>query len=732
MPKLNILHRAGSSLPVRSLLVLVVLWLTACSTPATSSEPTPFSEPNSIQASSVPSTPTAPAAPEVNTPVSPATESPAPDPAKASAQGVRLAVIGDYGLSGEPLARVAALVNSWEPDAILTTGDNNYPDGYAETIDENIGQYFSEYIGNYQGAYGPGATENRFFPALGNHDLNTAMGAPYFDYFTLPGNERYYDVRFGAVHVFFLNSDTREPDGVGRSSTQAAWLQQALSASDAPWKLVILHHPPYSSGIHGYTDYAQWPFEAWGASAVLSGHDHTYERVMMNGIPYFVNGLGGGPRYEFVDVVPGSEVRYRENYGAMLIEAEPARMLLRFINVDGEEIDRYSVGLPQASGGEASPLPQDTATASPQPALQTVGALPAPEAFQWTPYAQGLSSPVNLIPAPDQSGGLFVLEQAGTIRVIQDGQVLPEPFLDIRDRVGSQANEQGLLGLAFHPRFLENGQFFLNYTDRDGNTVIARFLVDDPVNTLQADPASEQRLLYILQPFGNHNGGQIEFGPDGFLYIGMGDGGSAGDPEDNAQNPQTLLGKLLRIDVDRGQPYAIPADNPYVDGVAGLPEIYLSGVRNPWKFSFDPANGDLYIADVGQNQWEEINYLAAGTATGADLGWDYREGPFPYEDEPPAGLQLVDPVAWYDHSQGCSVTGGVVVRGEVLPEFQGVYLYADYCTGRVWGLLKLADGSFQNAQLFQVQGQSVAFAAGPQGQVYLLDRGGFVYELVPR
>lgn len=731
MPKPQALRRTGRSLAVLLLLVVAALLVTACSSRASSPEPTSPTVPSATQTSRLLGTPPASTAPFTETPAAPAAEPTEPDPIEVNTQIMRLAVIGDYGLSGEPLARVAALVKSWEPDAILTTGDNNYPDGSADTIDENIGQYFNEYIGNYQGAYGPGAAENRFFPVLGNHDLDSAMGMPYFDYFTLPGNERYYDVRFGALHVFFLNSDTRENDGVGQSSTQAAWLQQALSASDAPWKLVILHHPPYSSGIHGSTDYAQWPFAAWGASAVLSGHDHTYERLMVNGIPYFVNGLGGGPRYEFVETQSGSEVRYRDQYGAMLIEAEPARMVLRFINVDGQEIDRYSVGLPQASGGEPTSLvPEQTTTASPQPAPQTVSALPAPEAFQWMLYVQGLNSPVNVVPAPDQSGRLFVLEQAGIIRVIQDGQVLPEAFLDIRDRVGSQANEQGLLGLAFHPRYLENGQFFVNYTDRDGNTVIARYQVNDPLNSKVADPSSEQGLLYILQPFGNHNGGQIVFGPDGFLYIGMGDGGSAGDPEDNAQNPQTLLGKMLRIDVDRGQPYAIPADNPYADGVAGLPEIYLSGVRNPWKFTFDAANGDLYIADVGQNQWEEVNYLPVGTASGANLGWDYREGPFPYEDEPPAGEQLVDPVAWYDHSQGCSVTGGVVARGTALPEFQGVYLYADYCTGFVWGLLRLSDGSFQNAQLFQVQGQSVAFAEGPQGEIYLLDRGGTLYELV--
>ncbi len=660
----------------------------------------------------------------------------AASPDHVEAQLVSLAVIGDYGYAGEPLARVAALIKSWAPDYILTAGDNNYPDGEAETIDHNIGQYFHEFIGNYAGEYGPGSPENRFFPALGNHDLNTALGQPYFDYFTLPGNERYYDILLGPVHVFVLNSDTREPDGVAISSTQAAWLQSQLGASTAPWKLVIAHHPPYSSGIHGSVDYLNWPFAEWGASAVISGHDHTYERLEVDGIPYFVNGLGGGPRYEFVEILPESVVRFRQDYGAMLIEAEPARMVFRFITVDGTEVDRFTLGLPQATSAE-TPSPASTLAVSPSPLPDEVAhnaeTLPSPDAFQWRVYASGLDNPVGLIPSVDQTRVLYALEQAGVIRVIENGQVLAEPFLDIRDRVGLNASEQGLLGLAFHPGFADNHLFYVNYTDQEGNTVISRFQAEaDASGSWRADPDSEQQLLYILQPYGNHNGGHILFGPDGYLYIGMGDGGSAGDPQGNAQNPQTLLGKLLRIDVNGGQPYAIPPGNPFAGNGSGLPEIYATGLRNPWKFAFDPATDELYLADVGQNQWEEINVLGFEALDGANFGWDYFEGPAAFESSPPPGLELVEPVAWYDHSQGCSVSGGVVYRSSQLPEFSGVYLYADFCSGQVWGLLKDAQGSFQNALLFRLDGFPVGFAQDLNGDYFLVDKAGVIYRLERR
>lgn len=718
----------GGRLPILFLLVVLAVVLAACSPASQDPSPAIASPTQSITASPTAAAPAASAtSAATGETAAPATESAGltAESNPAAAERLRLAVIGDYGLAGEPLAQVAALVKSWQPDYILTTGDNNYPSGAAETIDENIGQYFHEYIGNYQGSYGPGAAENRFYPALGNHDLDIAQGQAYFDYFTLPGNERYYDVQLGPVHVFVLNSDSREPDGVGRSSTQAAWLQAGLAASPAPWKLVVAHHPPISSGTHGPVDWMDWPFAEWGASAVLFGHDHIYERLTVDDIPHVINGLGGGPRYEIVNVQPQSEVRYRDNYGALLIESDTSGLVFSFVNIAGEEIDRFSLGQPQASSGEGAPNEESLPP--------TVSSLPAPEAFSWQPYVQGLNSPVGLLPAVDGSGRLYVLEQEGLIRVIADGELLPEPFLDLRERVGRNANEQGLLGMAFHPDFTENGFFYLNYTDEDGNTVVARYQAAEPASGAPvAQRDSEVRLLFVVQPYGNHNGGHIQFGPDGYLYIGMGDGGSGGDPQGNAQNPQTLLGKLLRLDVDGGQPYAIPPGNPYAEGEDGLPEIMALGLRNPWKFDFDAATGALYIADVGQNAWEEVNYLPPGEIAGANLGWDYREGPAAYEGQPPADLSLVDPVAWYDRSQGCSITGGEVYRGQAFLDLAGVYLYADYCSGQVWGLLRQATGEFQNAQLFQVSGRPVDFAQDPGGNIYLLDQSGAILQLVRR
>jgi tartrate-resistant acid phosphatase type 5 len=292
--------------------------------------------------------------PSTDTPL-PATQTSTSTPTLTS-DPVRFAVIGDYGSGDQDAAAVAELVKGWNPDLIITTGDNNYYDGEAETIDENIGQFYHEFIFPYKGSYGPGAQVNRFFPSLGNHDWSTrkeidgqVVPYPYLDYFELPGNERYYDFVSGPVHFFALDSDSREPDGVGSSSIQAQWLKDQLAASTAPWKIVYMHHPPYSSGRHGNIDWMQWPFDEWGASAVLSGHDHVYERIILADFPYFVNGLGGYSRYSFETPVEGSQVRYRENYGAMLVEAGAWTMNFQFINIDGEVIDSYQLELEHMS-----------------------------------------------------------------------------------------------------------------------------------------------------------------------------------------------------------------------------------------------------------------------------------------------------------------------------------------------------------------------------------------------
>lgn len=299
--------------------VILIFFLASCTT-VLSTPPTPIPT----------STPT-----ETPTPTITPTPSPTPIPI------VRFAVIGDYGMAGDPLAAVADLVDSWQVDFIITTGDNNYPLGEARTIDENIGQYFHAYIYPYQGEYGPGAEVNRFFPSMGNHDWYSQYGQPYLDYFTLPGNERYYDFQWDFIHFFVLSSDWYEPDGISKRSPQAAWLQETLAASIAPWKVVYFHHAPYASGYHRDTTHMQWPFKDWGADVVLSGHDHIYERLIINDFPYFVNGLGGAARYALTAPHTGSQVRYQSRHGAMLVKATPTQITFQFINIDGDVIDNF-------------------------------------------------------------------------------------------------------------------------------------------------------------------------------------------------------------------------------------------------------------------------------------------------------------------------------------------------------------------------------------------------------
>jgi tartrate-resistant acid phosphatase type 5 len=266
--------------------------------------------------------------------------------AQAQTCNLRFAVIGDYGQAGSPERDVAELVKGWSPDFVITVGDNNYEDGAASTIDQNVGQYYHDFIAPYLGSYGEGAATNRFFPALGNHDWEAVGARPYLDYFTLPGNERYYDFAYGPVHFFALDSDPSEPDGVRSDSAQANWLRARLGAATEPWKVVYFHHSPYSSGLeHGSTDYMQWPFKQWGATAVLSGHDHDYERVVRDDFPYFVNGAGGKSLYHFFPLpVFGSRKRYNDDYGAMQVDANPDQITFRFIARTGEVIDTYTMG----------------------------------------------------------------------------------------------------------------------------------------------------------------------------------------------------------------------------------------------------------------------------------------------------------------------------------------------------------------------------------------------------
>jgi glucose/arabinose dehydrogenase len=369
---------------------------------------------------------------------------------------------------------------------------------------------------------------------------------------------------------------------------------------------------------------------------------------------------------------------------------------------------------------QASPEAAATASATPQ-LVADLSSL----RLELQRVAGGLEVPVGLAHAGDGSGRLFVLEKPGHVRVVQDGVLLDAPWLDITDRVGSAGSEQGLLGLAFHPRYAENGLFFVNYTDRQGDTVVSRFSVaagGDAGGLTVADAESEMLVLKLDQPAGNHNGGHLAFGPDGYLYIGTGDGGGAGDQYGNGQNGATLLGAMLRLDVDGGLPYAIPVDNPFVDDPDIRDEIWALGLRNPWRYSFDRLTGDLYIADVGQNVYEEVNLQPAAQGGGQNYGWPIMEAGhcFPADREcDRAGLAL--PLLEYDHSQGCSITGGYVYRGAQFPALWGAYLFGDYCSGRIWGVAAQPGDEPQVVELAQADLRLSSFGEDEGGELYVLD-----------
>ena len=355
-----------------------------------------------------------------------------------------------------------------------------------------------------------------------------------------------------------------------------------------------------------------------------------------------------------------------------------------------------------------------------------------PGALALETVATGLSSPLLLV-APPGDSRLFIVEQPGRIRVVKGGTLLSTPFLDLSGRVLS-GGEQGLLGLAFHPRYGENGFLYVNYTDLGGTTQVVRFRTrpDDPD---RADAASARTILSIPQPFGNHNGGHLAFAPDGTLWIGTGDGGSGGDPQNQAQNPGTLLGAMLRIDVDRGDPYAIPPGNPFAGG-SGRPEIWATGLRNPWRWSFDPPSGQVYIADVGQNRWEEVNVapLAQG---GINYGWRLTEGPDCFN--PASGCNrsgLRPPVVSYGRTDGCSVTGGYVYRGDAVPSLRGHYLFGDFCQGWVRSFRYRpgdsgAPGTAEEPrEWFRDLGRILSFGVDAEGEVYVLTQDGRVRRIV--
>lgn len=406
-----------------------------------------------------------------------------------------------------------------------------------------------------------------------------------------------------------------------------------------------------------------------------------------------------------------------------------------------------------------SPLPAagQTAQSDPTAAYSVVsgrdavaepeGAMANAEKVALMRVAEGLSDPVRVVAAPGEQDRLYVVERPGTVRIVESGKVLEEPFLDIREITVSSFLEQGLYDIAFHPDYAENGVFFVHFAEkmRNGDSIIARYRrsEDDPD---KADPESSRLMMQIDQPWANHNGGEIAFGPDGHLWIGSGDGGWEGDPLGAGQDLRTRLGKILRIDVepalsdeDGAPAYAIPEDNPFASkaGIVRLfgiseaefarlhvgtpPEIWAYGIRSPWSFSFDPETGDLWMPDVGQNEYEEINYVPAGKGAGANFGWDHMMGaecfPISQDDCPTVGVL---PVAQYAHDRGCSVIDVGVVRDEALPSMDGVYLASDFCSGTIWGISR-GDGadSWEMATVLEAGQRVTGAGRGPDGALYV-------------
>jgi len=392
------------------------------------------------------------------------------------------------------------------------------------------------------------------------------------------------------------------------------------------------------------------------------------------------------------------------------------RRLLRGISIVA--LLALSTVLLECGGSSSSPAP-------PAPAPPAAPPPPSgPLVLTLTPVLSGLNSPVDLQNAADGSGRLFVVEQQGQIRIVTNNSLMPTPFLDITSLVDF-GGEKGLLGLAFHPAYSQNRRFFVNY-DRvisgQMQTVIAEFQTSAS-NPNQADPNSQRILFTVNQPFPNHKGGQLAFGPDGFLYIGLGDGGSAGDPLGNAQNRQVLLGKMLRIDVDHTSPglqYAIPSDNPFLNGV-DRGEVWAYGLRNPWRFSFDVPSGRLFVADVGQDKFEEIDILQKG----GNFGWNIMEGLHCFKPSSGCNMTgLILPITEYDHSQGDAVIGGYVYRGAAIPRLSGTYLFSDFESGTIWGLTENSTGQWTRSQLIAGGRNISSFGRDEAGELYVLDYSG--------
>jgi glucose/arabinose dehydrogenase len=356
----------------------------------------------------------------------------------------------------------------------------------------------------------------------------------------------------------------------------------------------------------------------------------------------------------------------------------------------------------------------------------TATALAALPAVRALPYATGFTAPLGIEDPGDGTARLFIVEKTGRIKLLKGG--VTTTFLDLSGKV-SGGSEQGLLGLAFPPGYNAKGYFYVYYTDRAGDTVVSKWWTS--TNPDRANPSREYVILKVKQPYRNHNGGRIAFGSDGYLYIGLGDGGGAGDPQGNAQRINTMLGKILRIDTESGRrfPYAIPADNPYVGRFGAKAEIWALGLRNPWRFSFDRQTGDLYIGDVGQNRAEEVDVIGA-KARGRNFGWNRWEGTLLYKGTP-VRSGYTFPIAQYLHPTGESITGGYVYRGTAYPQYAGVYFYADYATGIFWGLRKTASG-WENGVVARGIGGWSSFGQDTSGQIYAANiNNGTIYRMAP-
>jgi glucose/arabinose dehydrogenase len=359
-----------------------------------------------------------------------------------------------------------------------------------------------------------------------------------------------------------------------------------------------------------------------------------------------------------------------------------------------------------------------TACGPPTPTLPFQAA-PAWPSIRLELVNNAFDKPIYVANAGDGSGRLFVVQKEGQIILVRNGSPAPTPFLDISSQVGSRRTEQGLLSVAFHPQYSTRGLFYIHYTDRRGDVVVARYRASAD-NPDVADQNNALRLLHVDKPESNHNGGQLAFGPDGYLYVGLGDGGAFGDPWDNAQNKSVLLGKLLRLDVDSGTPYVVPGDNPFVSEPRTRPEIWAYGLRNPWRFSFDRASDDLYIADPGQKSWEEVNFQRADADGGRNYGWRRMEGRHCY---PPGdscdSARFEQPVGEYPSSLGCAIIGGYVYRGPSSAALNGIYLFGDFCSGRIWGLQQRSPGVWDQHELLKTSLQISSFGEDEAGEMYL-------------